>query len=44
MKSHTEIFLFTTLASYLLHLMIKKDLKVDSVNPLYLILNKMNGN
>ena len=33
MKSHTKIFLFTT----------SKYVKTNSVNPLYLIINKVNG-
>ena len=35
MKSHTKIFLFT--------MTIRKDLKIYSVNPLYLIFGKVNG-
>ena len=33
MKSHTKIFLFTT----------SKYVKTNSVNPIYLIINKVNG-
>ena len=35
LKSHTKIFLFT--------MTIRKDLKIYSVNPLYLIFGKVNG-
>ena len=36
MKSHIEIFLFTTLH------MLRSKIKINSVNPLYLMLNKIN--
>ena len=41
MKSHTIIFLFTAIA----YVTIKnsKYIKINSVNPLHLMLNKMNG-
>ena len=42
MKSHTKVFLFLTCQRYVT---IKdyKYLKINSVNPLYLIFNKVNG-
>ena len=36
MNSHIEIFLFTTLH------MLQSKIKINSVNPLYLMLNKIN--
>ena len=42
MKSHTKIFLLTTL-HYIVSIKDSKHIKINSVNPLYLMFNKMNG-
>ena len=41
MKSHTKIFLFTKLNMW--RSKISKNVKISSLNPLYLIINKANG-
>ena len=45
MSSHTKILLFTILDMwhYIGYVAIKKDLKIYTVNPLYLILGEVNG-
>ena len=43
MKIHTKIFLFTTLDTWRSKIWNFEILKIDTINPLYFIINKVNG-